>query len=170
MNADLESQLDEMGPEYRAVANRLRAAAAVRPSARMTAWRAPKPAFRRPWPLAAAALAAAVLALAAALVAGRRPGAGGRVYAVRLTNAAREYRLAFDRSREALGELLRTQNPDGSWSNDFLTRQNAAALRERGEAPDAYKRAVRYLKSQGLAPLTAGELARLGAHGEAGAL
>ncbi|MBQ6137808.1 MAG: hypothetical protein IJI73_10615, partial [Kiritimatiellae bacterium] len=56
--------------------------------------------------------------------------------------------------------ILASQRADGSWTNDFITRQNAAALR-RGEsaaAKVAYRRAVRYLRSRGLSPLSDEEL------------
>ena len=145
MNADLERQLNEMGPEYRALVGRLRAAATATASIRAQR--------RLRWvPLAAAASVAAALALAAVFCDGGE-GAETRVYAVLATNAAREYRLAYDRSREALGEILRTQNPDGSWASDYLTRQNAAAIRDRRGAEGAYRRALRYLRSRNLSPL-----------------
>ena len=56
--------------------------------------------------------------------------------------------------------IVRTQHADGSWDNDFLTRQNAAALRAAsGDAPRiAYRRAVRYLRAKGLTPLSDAEL------------
>ena len=56
---------------------------------------------------------------------------------------AREYRMSVD-------EMLATQNPDGSWQNDFLTRRNAAALRGIPAARVSYKKAVRYLNAKGL--------------------
>ena len=53
-----------------------------------------------------------------------------------------------------ISEMIATQNPDGSWKNDFLTRRNAAALRVCGDpaARIAYKKAVRYLSFKGLLP------------------
>ena len=48
--------------------------------------------------------------------------------------------------------FIRTQNADGSWCNDFLTRRNAEAL---ARCPDAgarvaYKKAMRNLRVRGL--------------------
>ena len=49
-------------------------------------------------------------------------------------------------------EMIATQNPDGSWKNDFLTRRNAAALRICSDpaAQIAYKKAVRNLRLRGI--------------------
>ena len=71
------------------------------------------------------------------------------------------YTVAYLGTTEAAQELVRTQGADGSWQNDFLTQQNAAALREATtpEAAIAYRRAVRYLRQKGLQPLSAQELA-----------
>ena len=48
--------------------------------------------------------------------------------------------------------MIATQNPDGSWKNDFLTRRNAAALRGSSNpaAQVAYKKAMRNLRSRGV--------------------
>ncbi len=56
-----------------------------------------------------------------------------------------EYRASVD-------EMIATQNPDGSWKNDFLTRRNAEALRFCGTpaARIAYKKAVRNLRAKGV--------------------
>ena len=53
-----------------------------------------------------------------------------------------------------ISEMIATQNPDGSWKNDFLTRRNAAALRvcDDPAARIAYKKALRYLNFKGLLP------------------
>jgi len=162
MNADLEGTLDELGPEYRAVADRLRAAREVEPGTRRQ-WRshestggeaakAPGALFRRAGYLAAASLLVALglsLFLQDAARAPRAPYAGAAVYTV-----------AYAPTEEALERIVASQRADGSWSNDFLTQQNAAALRASGDARMriAYRRAVRYLRSKGLAPLTDDEL------------
>ena len=52
--------------------------------------------------------------------------------------------------RMSVDEMVATQNPDGSWQNDFLTRRNAAALRGIPAARVSYKKAVRYLNAKGL--------------------
>ena len=51
-----------------------------------------------------------------------------------------------------VAEMIATQNPDGSWKNDFLTRRNAAALKVCGDpaAQVAYKKAMRNLRSRGV--------------------
>ena len=71
---------------------------------------------------------------------------------------ATPYTLALTPTPAAIDEIVRTQAADGSWANDFLTRQNAAALREVDATSVAYRKAVRYLRTKGLAPLTDDEL------------
>lgn len=147
MNADLEAQLEEMGPEYRAVVSRLRSARTVSPRApglkRMDMDERGGFARKLGYLLAASLF----LAICFALFLERRP-------------VARElgtvYTIAYAPTEEALEAIVASQRADGSWANDFLTCQNAAALRVgQGEsARIAYKRAVRYLKSKGLAPLS----------------
>ena len=139
MTNDLEDTLRELGPEYRAVVDRLRAgalplgAAARRPRALPRA------------PLLAASAAAAMLGLCAVALQSTPPRSE--------TRAPSEYRLADIRDNRAVEEMIRTQNPDGSWKNDFLTRRNADAL-SRSSAPEAQiarKKALRNLRSRGLA-------------------
>ena len=57
-------------------------------------------------------------------------------------------RFTIVRDDKAVQEMIRTQRPDGGWANDFLTRQNAAALRlcPGEKAQIAYRRAVRNLR------------------------
>ena len=161
MNGDLEKTLDELGPEYRAVVARLKVAREVEPSTRHQ-WRSHEstsPAlpgagtlFRRAGYLAAASLLVALglsIFLQDAAQSPRAPYAGAKVYTV-----------AYAPTPEALEQIVASQRTDGSWANDFLTQQNAAALRA---SPDArlhlaYRRAVRYLRSKGLSPLTDEEL------------
>jgi len=143
MTKDLEETLAELGPGYREVVERLRACQAPAPMPRRFA----------PVPYLAAASVAAVLAGAACVYA-LRPAVG--------ESAARKaYTAAYVRDDAALESIVASQQADGSWANDFLTRQNAAALRGvAGErAAVAYKKAARYLKSKGLKPLTEEELA-----------
>ena len=49
-------------------------------------------------------------------------------------------------------EMIATQNPDGSWKNDFLTRRNAATLKLCSDpaAQSAYKKAARNLRLRGI--------------------
>ena len=51
-----------------------------------------------------------------------------------------------------ISEMIATQNPDGSWKNDFLTRRNAAALKSCDDpvAQIAYKKAARNLRLRGI--------------------
>ena len=159
MNRDLEETLEELGPEYRGVVNRLRAAQEVSPahsSARVQA---------RIGLLSSAArvvAAAGLLAAACVAVAVKFGGPGASSVTPRGGSASftGEYSLAYTGDVES---LLRTQNADGSWANDFLTRQNAAALRGAKGADEAYRRAVRYLRMKGLSPLSDGELRERGA-------
>ena len=152
MNGDLESTLNELGPEYRAVVARLRSAREIEPSGTRafsfthTEW------WRRAGYLVAASLLVALgfsIFMQGAANAPREPYAGAKVYTV-----------AYAPTEEALEIIVASQRADGSWSNDFITRQNAAALRasEDERMKIAYRRAVRYLRSKGLAPLTDDEL------------
>ena len=150
MNADLAEILDELGPEYKALVRELKSAAELEPS-RPLAVVAP----RRWWlraPGLAAASVVAVLGVAATLVRGTAHEASASTPG---SGSPTAYTLAFEDSDAcAVEEIVRTQNADGSWSNDYLTRQNAAALKNVASARVAYRRAVRYLRAKGLSPLT----------------
>ena len=174
MNADLERQLSEMGPEYRAVAERLTRAATVEPSSVPGASRSvrrwaesigiiggedgPTAVWIAWCPLRTAAAVAAVLLGVTAVFVLHHQRVAASAFAANVTPAQVPYTLAYVAGREAVDDILDGQRADGSWANDFLTRQNAAALRDVPTARTAYKRAVRYLKSKGLRPLTAEEL------------
>ena len=138
MTKDLEETLAGMGPAYRAVVDRLinGAEAAPRPGRRALAFPPRRQAFSR-LPLRAAAL---LILLGLGLVFLRREF---RPAAAPTPGAAREL---------VAEEMIRTQNADGSWQNDFLTRRNAAALAhsELVEARVAYKKAMRNLRVRGL--------------------
>lgn len=142
MTKDLEDTLSELGPGFREVVERLRLCDAELSAPRRFA----------PLPyLAAASVAAA--ALAAACIFAARTGATRGA-------ATAAYTAAYGRGGAAISEMVASQRADGSWANDFLTMQNAAALRgARGEgAAVAYKKAARYLRSKGRRPLTDDEL------------
>jgi hypothetical protein len=97
-------------------------------------------------PLLAAASLLILLGLGSFLVfPGKQP-------ATAPSSAAHEYRLADTPGGEAIDEMIRTQNADGSWRNDFLTRRNADALAHcpHAEARVAYKKAMRNLRIRGL--------------------
>lgn len=157
MNKDLEETLDELGPGCRAAAERLLAAREVEPSGRVTP--------RRRSPTLVPLLAASVtIALMVACLFEAAPVAR-RLFAKSDARPSRAetfriYTVAYAPTEEALELIVATQRADGSWTNDFLTRQNAAALRASEDARMrvAYRRAVRYLRSKGLSPLTDAEL------------
>ena len=152
MNGDLEKTLNELGPEYRDVVARLRSAREVEPSG-TRAFSLPRTEWwRHVGYLVAASIVVALglsIFMQGAANAPREPYAGAKVYTV-----------AYAPTEEALEVIVASQRADGSWTNDFFTRQNAAALRASEDArmKIAYRRAVRYLRSKGLAPLTDEEL------------
>ncbi len=153
MNADLAKTIEELGPSYGALVGELRAMPEVDPSGTR---RFVAPDSRRLW-TRLPRLAAASLALAMALAALLR-WTGGAPEGAAPAPSSTPYTLAFSLpSGGALDEMVRTQNADGSWANDFLTRQNAAALRGIGGARLAYRRAVRYLRMKGLSPMSDAE-------------
>ena len=129
MSRDLEEQLDEMGPEYREVVARLRMAqsAGTRDEGRgMKGW----------------LVAASLLLMVGFGVFFLRPKAS---HPSSLVPRPSEYTMDVP-------EMIATQNPDGSWKNDFLTRRNAAALKSCGDpaAQIAYKKAARNLRLRGV--------------------
>ena len=138
MNRDLEEQLDEMGPDYRAVVARLRAA-------REAAQGIKSPVFRLRSKVLRPVLAAASLLVFAGL---------GVVFLGRkdFRHETKDVRFAPGEYRASVSEMIATQNPDGSWKNDFLTRRNAAALKVCGDpaAQIAYRKAVRNLRLRGI--------------------
>ena len=148
MTKDLEETLKELGDGYRPVVERLNTAYAPVPGACGFGGSAPRRRTARRWkiPLLAAAAVSALLMGAVAVF--RGGSAGENVYTVRAADAAHEYCLAIVRDDKAVQEMIRTQRPDGGWANDFLTRQNAAALRlcPGEKAQIAYRRAVRNLR------------------------
>ena len=122
-----------MGPEYRAVVARLRGAqgAGTGDGGRgMSGW-----------------LVAASLILVAGLGIFFQTSQTHQTSRASQTSprGAHEYTMEID-------EMIATQNPDGSWKNDFLTRRNAAALRICSDpaARIAYKKAARNLRLRGI--------------------
>lgn len=161
MTEDLERTLSELGPGYREVVDRLKAAPCPwADAAGRRASDAPRRGrgfvFGRAAGYLAAASLLAVVGLCAVFGVSRarpaRPAARAQVYTVCATTAENEYRLALVRDDAAVREMIRTQNPDGSWKNDFLTRRNAEALKG-CRSPDArlaYRKAVRNLRLRGV--------------------
>ena len=162
MSRDLEETLDELGPGYRAVVDRLKGAYEPRCREVRLPAAPPRPSFGRVTGWGVGYLVAASLLVFVALgVLFRSPRpAESRLYTVGVAPSVSAYTLAYVSDAQAIGAIVATQRPDGSWANDFVTRQNAAALRgESGpSARVAYKKAVRYLRSRGLRPLSDGEL------------
>lgn len=157
MSEDLDKTLAELGPGYGDVVSRLRAAREVEPCRRPPAQRR-RPFWRLPVAVAASLLLATVLS---SMVVDRGDGREEAGAAALLPRNA--YSLAFNAADKAyLDEIKRTQNADGSWQNDYLTRQNAAALREIDTTSVTYRKAVRYLKSRGLNPMSRSELLAAG--------
>ena len=156
MTQDLEETLQELGDGYRPVVDRLLAAYRLPdagPEASAEAERRPmkRKASAVAWGVAMLAAASLVAFLGFGLVFRSEPPAS-RVYTVRASDAAHEYMLAIVRDDNAVQEMIRTQRADGGWGSDFLTRQNAAALRLcKGEdARIAYRRAMRNLRIRGV--------------------
>ena len=141
MSKDLEEQLDEMGPEYRAVVMRLCRAETAPPQEgkKVSGGGSVSLPHGRRW------LVAASLILLVGLGVFFLGPKDFRREAEDVSFAPREYRASVD-------EMIATQNPDGSWKNDFLTRRNAAALRACGDpaAQIAYKKAMRNLRTRGV--------------------
>ena len=132
MSRDLEEQLDEMGPEYRAVVARLRRSCEATTGATKVAR------GTSGWLIAASLLIAIALAVPC-LSRLSCPSCPSSLL------PPREYRASVD-------EMIATQRADGSWKNDFLTRRNAAVLKGSGNpaAQIAYKKAMRNLRSRGI--------------------
>ena len=146
MNRDLEEQLDEMGPAYRAVVARLRAGREAEPGGRGARSSSDSRSSRNSSFSRQAYLVAASLLVAVALGVFFSQSVNSPIgQSVNPPRAPREYVMSVP-------EMLATQNPDGSWQNDFLTRRNAEALRlcAGEEARIAYKKAMRNLRARGL--------------------
>lgn len=155
MTKDLENTLKELGPEYRSVVDRLHAPFSEADVARP----ATRPRFSaRPYLLAASLLL--VLGLAVWNLPSLTSGSACLV--PRDSPAPRVYTVAYASDEFALQAILESQQSDGSWSNDYVTMQNAAALRKAHDEASriAYKRAVRYLRTKGLDPISDTELER----------
>ena len=143
MSRDLEEQLGELGPECRAVVARLRAGREVepcKPGAGSSADSRSSRFYRQAYLVAASLLVAVALGVFFSQSVNSPIG-----QSVNSPRAPREYVMSVP-------EMLATQNPDGSWQNDFLTRRNAEALRlcAGEEARIAYKKAMRNLRARGL--------------------
>ena len=144
MNRDLDEQLNEMGPEYRAVVARLRASGGAEDFRRET--RDGRRGFMSEvFRLKSYLTAASLLVLVGLSVLFLRTSDARRETRAAGAACPREYAMTVD-------EMIATQNADGSWKNDFLTRRNAAALKVCGSpaAQVAYKKALRNLRVRGI--------------------
>lgn len=136
MNRDLEETLNELGPDYRAVVARLRAGREAASGSRSSG-------DSRSSSRAAYLVAASLLVLIGLTVVHLSQSQTSNLKP-QTSSCPREYRAT-------VAEMIATQNPDGSWQNDFLTRRNAAALKVCGDpaARIAYKKAMRNLRARG---------------------
>ena len=155
MTKDLEKTLRELGDGYRPVVERLLAAYTVEKRSDLLSTvpaggpRAGRTAAAVGWGVALLSAAALLVFLGLGVV--FRGGEPAKVYTVRVTDAANEYRLAVVRDDAAVREMIRTQRPDGGWGSEFLTRRNAAALKDCSDAAAqlAYRKAMRNLRLRG---------------------
>ena len=141
MTKDLEATLNELGPEYRAVVARLKKDRGLK-TRDFGIWRTN---YSR-----AAALAMLVFLPCLFLRLSNAPSAPGQP--TLHPAAPRDYQLADLATPAAVAEIVRTQQADGSWANDFLTRRNALALKDcaDGAAQIAYRKAMRNLRLRGV--------------------
>ena len=143
MNADLENTLAGLGADARRMVAAMKGAF---PEESRAGEDRHEGRGVLPWFAAASGLAAASIAAIFAFRAVFPPS----VQDDKRHRAPREYTLALAGGADAIVEIIRTQRPDGSWGNDFLTAQNALALERHGATGVPYKRAKRYLRSKGL--------------------
>ena len=139
MNRDLEETLNELGPDYRAVVARLRAGREAASGSRSSG-------DSRSSSRAAYLVAASLLVLIGLTVVHLSQSQSQTTnHKPQTPSCPREYRAT-------VAEMIATQNPDGSWQNDFLTRRNAAALKDSDHlaAQIAYKKAMRNLRARGV--------------------
>ena len=162
MTKDLEDTIKELGPGYKEVVDRLLAPYA---NAESQIARFPTVTESEPSRLARISrylLAASILIALAFGVIFMHPKTDYPIASSSSEDSVKlqepnSYTLAY-MGNSAKDEIIRTQNPDGSWENDFMTMQNAAALRVIDSTCIAYRKALRYLRSRGLSPITDAEL------------
>ena len=145
MTKDLEETLAQLGPDYAKMVRELRSKC-ICP--------VPYAIHRRRLSFILGASCASALAAACLVVMIAQPVANV-VPRISLAQLSGPYSLA---PSSAVQAIIASQNPDGSWKNDFLTCQNAAALRDAGFTGAPYKKALRYLRSKGLSPISTEEL------------
>ena len=157
MTEDFKETLDELGPEYIKVVKKLKKISEIEPrNGRFFVKRSVF--FKRIGVLLAASLTL-VIAMTFYFVKSNWDKKGIAEIGI---GASKPYFLAFNLTDErSIEEIKRTQKPDGSWNNDLLTRQNATALMKVDKSSLAYRKAMRYLRSKGLSPLSDSEFQSL---------
>lgn len=157
MTEDFKETLDELGPEYIQVVDKLKKLGEIEPrNGRFLVKRSVF--FKRIGVLLAASLTL-VIAMTFYFVKSNWDKKGIAEIDI---SASKPYFLAFNLTDErSIEEIKRTQKPDGSWHNDLLTRQNATALMKVDKSSLAYRKAMRYLRSKGLSPLSDSEFQSL---------
>ena len=157
MTEDFKETLDELGPEYIQVVDKLKNLGEIEPrnGRFFVKWSV---FFKRIGVLLAASLTL-VIAMTFYFVKSNWDKKGIAEIDI---SASKPYFLAFNLTDErSIEEIKRTQKPDGSWNNDLLTRQNATALMKVDKSSLAYRKAMRYLRSKGLSPLSDSEFQSL---------
>lgn len=157
MTEDFKETLNELGPEYIQVVDKLKNLGEIEPrNGRFFVKRSVF--FKRIGVLLAASLTL-VIAMTFYFVKSNWDKKGIAEIDI---SASKPYFLAFNLTDErSIEEIKRTQKPDGSWNNDLLTRQNATALMKVDKSSLAYRKAMRYLRSKGLSPLSDSEFQSL---------
>lgn len=157
MTEDFKETLNELGPEYIKVVKKLKKISEIEPrNGKIFVKRSVF--FKRIGVLLAASLTL-VIAMTFYFVKSNWDKKGIAEIDI---SASKPYFLAFNLTDErSIEEIKRTQKPDGSWHNDLLTRQNATALKKVDESSLAYRKAMRYLRSKGLSPLSDSEFQSL---------
>jgi len=157
MNADLENTLASLGGETKRLVKAMKGAFPEDKPFGVECRARGIPFVWRP-AISGLAAAASLVAIFSFCALSRR-----NVQSAAARTVPREYALAYMAGGEAVREIVRTQRPDGSWGSDFLTEQNAGALKVCGIAGEPYRKAVRYLRAKGLSPMDAETLKRRGA-------
>ena len=153
MTKDLEETLNELGPEYREVVARLQGCAVPRAAlGRGVATPGCNGATAGGISRYGEWLRAAALALLLFLPCVFIDFSPSRPHALSPSRLPNPYRLAETVTPAAVAEIVRTQQADGSWATDFLTRRNALALKDQAgaDAQLAYRKAMRNLRLRGL--------------------
>ena len=159
MSHDLEEQLNELGPAYRAVVERLRAARQMEPRGQTAnGVRQRPPSFvgrHLPYLIAASLLVflgLGILFLQSNNRTIEQSNNSPSLYTVRVTDARTELTFAELRGDARVKEIIRTQRADGGWGSEALTRQNAELLKSCPDeaAQTAYRKAIGNLRARGL--------------------